>query len=216
MSYHESRWPEITKLAQSLLYPTILLAGLLGTFTLLDKKIPDAPSAATVKTAPLVGRSDARQTRMPPAFNDNRSVPNSSDSSGMLVLAAIETYARKPENSLRVSIPGAELADNVIEPLAKSGLITAETGKALLIKAMDGGTTLVTDYFHQKWQARTQKEGPSSTVLPTIICSPVFNAGPPIAIPRAVHKSTVASKLSQAKSPVCPAPRLREIEPTKR
>lgn len=198
----------------------LLMVGvtLLAAFVLLDRKLPDRNRRSyaqemVAETSAANERTSAKDLPSTPVGAREAYRPRSSnlENARALVYSAIEAYTRRSENAGRATIPGEELAEKVIEPLTKAGLITAETGKALLISAMDGGKTLITDYFHQKWQDQFRnKHGKDSAAgTPTVVCSPVFNAAAPAAVARNSPPQPMVKNSSPPRSnaaPFCPAP----------
>jgi len=138
--------------------------------------------------------------------------PSVMPASRAIILSAIEGYTTTAANVGRASIPEGELLSNVIDPLAKTGLIASEAGKQVLTATLDGGKTLATDYFHQRWAAEFgDKAKAKDSSAPTVVCSPVFNAAPPptstVRAPVTPHRET-----HHAQPSICPTPKLREIK----
>lgn len=196
----------------------VIVVTLMAAFVLLDRKLPDRANRFDAREAieDTVEASDRAPVKASPSTPVGASEPYGPRTSNLenaraLVFSAIEAYTRRSENAGRATIPSEELAENVIEPLTKAGLITAQTGKELLTSAMDGGKALITDYFHQKWQDQFRdKDGKGRAAgTPTVVCSPVFNAAPPAVVRSNAPPPLVAKRSSPPKSklaPFCPAP----------
>ena len=164
------------QLLNQLVWPLVAAGGIVAAFIIADKKLPNRTYGATpeIRVTP------------PPASNvaPIAQTPSAPPPARALVLSGIEAYTRTGDGSGRASISGDELLERVVEPLEKTGLVTSEAGKQILTATLDGGETLATDYFHERWAAEftvdeNKRRNGENAILPSVVCSPVFNAVPP-------------------------------------
>ena len=199
LSPYEMRY----RLFLAVLWPMVATFALGVAFFLADKKIPDAPRYWDRRGSPLLTQS--------PVASDVASTPDAPPAARALVLSAIERYSTMPANIGRSAIPAGELLNNVIDPLAKTGLIASEAGKQVLTATLDGGKALATDYFHQRWAAEFgDKAKAKDNLTPAVVCSPVFNAAPvPVVTPRTPTAKRPTRHRSQPR--LCSSPKLSGV-----